>query len=151
LTFIIQAAINIPPVIQKALLLASLGLGAIIIVSLFMDYWRKRNLVALIESVVIDPSGHGELVFIPEQRLLDPILYLENVHHCVQVIEIWQGSVGKILEPCPAYWWRRGIVYEGLLDKSHTLRILLRNDCPKPLTVRARILATKVKIEKLKS
>jgi hypothetical protein len=95
------------------------------------------------ETVLVDAEASGEIVFAPLTPMKNPTLGLTAHGRPVLVEDVWHDNLSLVASPSPIGNWRRGIVYPGIVDTEHTLRIVVRNTGYTPAAVRANLSAKK--------
>lgn len=141
LYFVIMASMEMP--LRWIVLAIFFGGALLTFSSSIWRTWRRRRLMAIRHTIVVEEHNHGEITFAPEQNLRNPTLYLWSSRPGITVIEVWFAGLGTLLTLRSLDYWKEGVTYEGILNAKNSLRLLMRNDDSFPTTVRAKIIATK--------
>lgn len=123
-----------------------IGIAGIGLALISLSQWRKksryvstRDVTIDTASILIDAESRAEIVFGPTVTIVDPKLIMSAHGRPVIVEDTWRNGLSLLSLPRAVHCWRHGIVYRGILDSQHTLRIMLHNQGFTPAMVHAKI------------
>jgi hypothetical protein len=125
------------------LMIGLMGIGLALV---GLSQWRKktrcertRGVVIDRASIIVDSESRAEIVFGPEPAVTDPKVVISAHGRPVIVEGIWHNDVCVLASSRRVDYWHRGIVYTGIVDATHTIKILLHNQGFTPAMVRAKL------------
>jgi hypothetical protein len=106
-------------------------------------HFRAHEVVLLRENVLVSVENTADISFSPTETLLHPKLFLSAHGRPVVVEEVWRDGEPTLTGATAITKWRGGVLYQGYLDASRTIKIRVRNEGFSPAVVHASIAAIK--------